>query len=73
MDTFVDSSWYFFRYCDPRNDRCRLTRQSRQVDAGGSVHRRRLHAVMHLIYTRFWTKFMRDIGLVSSDEPVKRC
>ena len=73
MDTFVDSSWYFFRYCDPRNDEkafdSSITEQWTPVDQyiGGDSH-----AVMHLIYTRFWTKFMRDIGMVSFDEPVKR-
>ncbi|MGH9932286.1 MAG: leucine--tRNA ligase [Pyrinomonadaceae bacterium] len=73
MDTFVDSSWYFFRYCDPRNESApfdpEIAKQWAPVDQyiGGDSH-----AVMHLIYTRFWTKFMRDIGLVSFDEPVKR-
>jgi leucyl-tRNA synthetase len=73
MDTFVDSSWYFFRYCDPHNDAApfdtELVKQWTPVDQyiGGDSH-----AVMHLIYTRFWTKFMRDLGLVSFDEPVKR-
>jgi leucyl-tRNA synthetase len=73
MDTFVDSSWYFFRYCDPRNEAAAfdpaITKQWTPVDQyiGGDSH-----AVMHLIYTRFWTKFMRDIGLVDFDEPVKR-
>jgi leucyl-tRNA synthetase len=73
MDTFVDSSWYFFRYLDPRNENApfnpELTRQWTPVDQyiGGDSH-----AVMHLIYTRFWTKFMRDLGLVDFDEPVKR-
>lgn len=73
MDTFVDSSWYFFRYCDPRNEQqafdTRITDHWTPVDQyiGGDSH-----AVMHLIYTRFWTKFMRDIGLVQFDEPVKR-
>jgi leucyl-tRNA synthetase len=73
MDTFVDSSWYFFRYCDPRNDDIpfdsNIVAQWTPVDQyiGGDSH-----AVLHLIYTRFWTKFMRDIGLVSFDEPVKR-
>jgi leucyl-tRNA synthetase len=73
MDTFVDSSWYFFRYCDPRNESApfdpEIVRQWTPVDQyiGGDSH-----AVMHLIYTRFWTKFMRDIGLVSFDEPVKK-
>lgn len=73
MDTFVDSSWYFFRYCDPQN---RLAPFDSEVVAhwtpvdqyiGGDEH-----AVMHLLYTRFWTKFMRDIGLVSFNEPIKR-
>jgi leucyl-tRNA synthetase len=73
MDTFVDSSWYFFRYCDPRNESMpfdpEIAKQWTPVDQyiGGDSH-----AVMHLIYTRFWTKFMRDIGLVSFDEPVKK-
>jgi leucyl-tRNA synthetase len=73
MDTFVDSSWYFFRYLDPRNDDkpfdSGIAAQWTPVDQyiGGDSH-----AVMHLIYTRFWTKVMRDMGLVSFDEPVKR-
>ena len=73
MDTFVDSSWYFFRYTDPRNESApfdpAIANEWTPVDQyiGGDSH-----AVMHLIYTRFWTKFMRDIGLVSFDEPVKK-
>jgi leucyl-tRNA synthetase len=73
MDTFVDSSWYFFRYCDPQNEAAPFDREMAAywtpVDQyiGGIDH-----AVMHLLYTRFWTKVMRDIGLVSFDEPVKR-
>ena len=73
MDTFVDSSWYFFRYCDPRNDSAPfqpdIIKDWIPVDQyiGGDSH-----AVMHLIYTRFWTKFMRDLGLIDFDEPVKR-
>jgi leucyl-tRNA synthetase len=73
MDTFVDSSWYFFRYLDPHNDAAafdtNLAQRWTPVDQyiGGDSH-----AVMHLIYTRFWTKFMRDLGLVNFDEPVKR-
>ncbi len=73
MDTFVDSSWYFFRYTDPRNeskpfDPAVATKWT-PVDQyiGGDSH-----AVMHLIYTRFWTKVMRDMGLVNFNEPVKR-
>ncbi|HET9479512.1 MAG TPA: leucine--tRNA ligase [Pyrinomonadaceae bacterium] len=73
MDTFVDSSWYFFRYLDPQNEDAPFdtgkARRWTPVDQyiGGDSH-----AVMHLIYTRFWTKFMRDLGLVDFDEPVKR-
>ena len=72
MDTFVDSSWYFFRYCDPQNDDAPFDAAKvaywTPVDQyiGGIEH-----AVMHLLYTRFWTKMMRDIGLVKFNEPVK--
>jgi leucyl-tRNA synthetase len=73
MDTFVDSSWYFFRYLDPRNESMpfdpEIAAQWTPVDQyiGGDSH-----AVMHLIYTRFWNKMMRDLGLVKGNEPVKR-
>jgi leucyl-tRNA synthetase len=73
MDTFVDSSWYFFRYTDPNNDTLPFSSEMAEywtpVDQyiGGDDH-----AVMHLIYTRFWNKVMRDIGLVKFDEPVNR-
>jgi leucyl-tRNA synthetase len=73
MDTFVDSSWYFFRYTDPHNEAMpfdpAIAAQWTPVDQyiGGDSH-----AVMHLIYTRFWNKVMRDLGLVKSNEPVKR-
>ena len=73
MDTFVDSSWYFFRYLDPANESMpfdpEVASRWTPVDQyiGGDDH-----AVMHLIYTRFWTKVMRDIGLVTFDEPVTR-
>ena len=73
MDTFVDSSWYFFRYTDPRNESMpfdpEVAAQWTPVDQyiGGDSH-----AVMHLIYTRFWSKVMRDLGLVKFNEPVKR-
>ena len=76
MDTFVDSSWYFYRYTDAHNDRAPFDSKTAQYwfgDRGidqyiGGVE----HAILHLIYSRFWTKFMRDIGLVTNDEPVER-
>ncbi|HTS38806.1 MAG TPA: leucine--tRNA ligase [Candidatus Solibacter sp.] len=76
MDTFVDSSWYFYRYTDASNDRAPFDSKTAQYwfgDAGidqyiGGVE----HAILHLIYSRFWTKFMRDLGLLSNDEPVGR-
>jgi leucyl-tRNA synthetase len=69
MDTFVDSSWYFMRYCDPTNDE--------QMVAGGADYWMPMdqyiggieHAILHLLYARFWTKVMRDLGLVKVDEP----
>jgi leucyl-tRNA synthetase len=73
MDTFVDSCWYYFRYTDPHNAEMpfdpRIAAYWLPVDqyVGGDDH-----AVMHLIYTRFWTKAMRDMGLVNFNEPVKR-
>jgi leucyl-tRNA synthetase len=73
MDTYVDSSWYFFRYCDPKNTEAPFDKETvaywTPVDQyiGGIEH-----AVMHLLYTRFWTKVMRDIGLVAFDEPVRK-
>jgi leucyl-tRNA synthetase len=73
MDTFVDSSWYYFRYCDPHNDRepFDATKVAYWLPVDqyiGGVE----HAVLHLIYTRFWNKMMRDLGLVKFDEPVAR-
>ena len=72
MDTFVDSTWYYFRYTDPHNAEMPFNPEIAAywlpVDQYiGGVD----HAVMHLLYTRFWTKMMRDIGLVNFDEPVK--
>jgi leucyl-tRNA synthetase len=72
MDTFVDSSWYFFRYCDPQNedapfDPAKIAHWTPVEQYIGGID----HAVMHLLYTRFWTKMMRDLGLVSFSEPVR--
>ena len=71
MDTFVDSCWYYFRYCDPANDHRPFdwAKASPWFPVGlyiGGIE----HATMHLIYTRFWTKVMRDLGLITIDEPV---
>ncbi len=73
MDTFVDSSWYFYRYTDAHNDRAPFDSKTANywfpIDQYiGGVE----HAILHLIYSRFWTKFMRDMGLVQNDEPVER-
>ena len=73
MDTFVDSTWYYFRYTDPHNTEMPFNPEVAAywmpVDQYiGGVD----HAVMHLLYTRFWTKAMRDMGLVNFDEPVKK-
>ncbi len=71
MDTFVDSSWYFYRYADAHNDQAPFDSATIAywfpIDQYiGGVE----HAILHLIYSRFWTKFMRDMGLVKNDEPV---
>lgn len=72
MDTFVDSSWYFYRYTDARNSdgaiRQEAVRYWFPVDIYiGGVE----HAILHLIYMRFFTKVMRDLGMVELDEPVR--
>ncbi|HVM94032.1 MAG TPA: leucine--tRNA ligase [Terriglobales bacterium] len=76
MDTFIDSSWYFYRYADAQNANAPFDSNIIAYWFGkegidqyiGGVE----HAILHLIYSRFWTKFMRDMGLVTNDEPVKR-
>ncbi len=79
MDTFVDSAWYYMRYCDPKNDQAMVgqgtdywMRDATQATGGsgmdqyiGGIE----HAILHLLYARFWTKVMRDLGLVRIDEP----
>jgi len=73
MDTFVDSSWYFYRYCDPRNDQAPF--DSAKVGywfpidqyIGGIEH-----AILHLLYARFFCKVMRDLGIINHAEPAAR-
>jgi leucyl-tRNA synthetase len=73
MDTFVDSSWYFYRYCDAHNDKSPY--DSAKVGywfpidqyIGGITH-----AILHLLYSRFWCKVMRDLGLIQHNEPAAR-
>jgi len=73
MDTFIDSSWYFYRYCDPKNSSAPF--DSKKIAYWfpidqyiGGVE----HAILHLIYSRFWTKMMRDLGLIQNNEPTQR-
>ena len=73
MDTFVDSSWYFYRYTDAKNQSAPFSPAAAQywfpIDQYiGGVE----HAILHLIYSRFWTKVMRDLGLIVNDEPARR-
>jgi leucyl-tRNA synthetase len=73
MDTFVDSSWYFYRYADAKNDKAPFDPEKIAywfpIDQYiGGVE----HAILHLIYSRFWTKVMRDLKLIKNDEPVAR-
>ena len=79
MDTFVDSSWYFMRYCDPTDTEAMVAggtdywMRDAQHAVGGSGMDQYIggieHAILHLLYARFWTKVMRDLGLVKVDEP----
>ncbi len=79
MDTFVDSSWYYMRYCDPQNMDAMVGAgtaywmRDQQQATGGSGMDQYIggieHAILHLLYARFWTKVMRDLGLVTVDEP----
>jgi leucyl-tRNA synthetase len=71
MDTFVDSSWYFYRYCDPQNNKAPFDTAKVAywfpIDQyiGGITH-----AILHLLYSRFWCKVMRDLGLIAHNEPI---
>jgi len=73
MDTFMDSSWYFYRYTDPHNDQAPFDKEKVRywfpIDqyVGGITH-----AILHLLYSRFFCKVMRDMGMVNHDEPITR-
>lgn len=72
MDTFTCSSWYYLRYCDPHNTELPFSKESvdrwMPVDnyIGGIEH-----AILHLLYSRFFTKVLRDLGMIAIDEPFK--
>ncbi|MEG9438614.1 leucine--tRNA ligase [Edaphobacter sp. HDX4] len=73
MDTFVDSSWYFYRYTDAKDEAAPFASDKANywfpIDQYiGGVE----HAILHLIYSRFWTKVMRDLGMITNDEPAER-
>jgi len=73
MDTFVDSSWYFYRYTDAKNANAPFDSETVKywfpIDQYiGGVE----HAILHLIYSRFWTRVMRDLGMIVNDEPARR-
>jgi leucyl-tRNA synthetase len=69
MDTFVDSSWYFMRYCDPTNADAMVAEGAQYWAPMDQYIGGIEHAILHLLYARFWTKVMRDMGLVKVDEP----
>jgi len=72
MDTFVDSSWYFMRYCDPKNDEKMVAEGANYWMPMDQYIGGIEHAILHLLYARFWTKVMRDLDLVKVDEPFTR-
>lgn len=72
MDTFVDSSWYFMRYCDPTNDQAMVADGTKYWMPMNQYIGGIEHAILHLLYARFWTKAMRDLGLVTISEPFEK-
>jgi leucyl-tRNA synthetase len=72
MDTFVDSSWYFYRYLEPHNDQSAINPERVKQWLPADVYSGGIeHAILHLLYTRFWTKAMRDLGLIDFGEPFR--
>jgi leucyl-tRNA synthetase len=69
MDTFVDSSWYFMRYCDPKNSEHMVHEGAKYWMPMDQYIGGIEHAILHLLYARFWTKVMRDLDLLKIDEP----
>ena len=72
MDTFVDSSWYFMRYTCAQNNTAMVDSRTNYWMPMDQYIGGIEHAILHLLYARFWTKVMRDMGLVDCDEPFKR-
>ncbi|MBC7548100.1 MAG: leucine--tRNA ligase [Polaromonas sp.] len=72
MDTFVDSSWYFMRYCDPKNTEKMVAEGAHYWMPMDQYIGGIEHAILHLLYARFWNKVKRDLGLVKFDEPLTK-
>lgn len=72
MDTFVDSSWYFMRYCDPHNNEAMVAEGANYWMPMDQYIGGIEHAILHLLYARFWTKVMRDLDLIKVDEPFSK-
>ncbi|HID66156.1 MAG TPA: leucine--tRNA ligase, partial [Aquificaceae bacterium] len=73
MDTFFDSSWYFLRFCDPKNEKELFGKEKSDYWMPVNVYIGGIeHAVLHLLYARFFQKFLKDLGLVRDDEPFEK-
>src|SRR6185295_2309564 len=73
MDTFVDSSWYFLRFCDPKNTELPFDPAAAAYWMPVDFYSLRVeHGISYLLYSRFFTRVLRDVGLVTFDEPFKR-
>lgn len=73
MDTFFDSSWYFLRFCDPKNEKELFGKEKSDYWMPVNIYIGGIeHAVLHLLYARFFQKFLKDLGLVRDDEPFEK-